>query len=274
MDKAPKILDYIEYRAFLKDYFAYLKQTSKSFSLRKLAKDLGLSSPSFLSEVVSGKKNLPQKLVLKLNNVLKLSDQNFSYLDLLVQFNQARSMEEKNYFFQKLSKYRGSKAKVIHRDQYKFYTKWYYSAVWTYFGINQKERNPSKIAEEIFPKITKNQVEASINLLLELGLIHKTANGYAATQKHIVTENPFSGMVASTYNTVLIDMAKDNLTKVKADSRQYNVLMFSISREGFSNIKERIRSFQEELRDIIERDSGEDRIYTLCMQLFPNSKKH
>jgi uncharacterized protein (TIGR02147 family) len=81
-------------------------------------------------------------------------------------------------------------------------------------------------------------------------------------------------MVASQYNQELMEMARDALGTVPAASRQYNSLMFSISEKGFQSIKERIRSFQEELRDIIERDQQEDRIYTLSMQLFPNSKNH
>jgi uncharacterized protein (TIGR02147 family) len=272
--KEPKITDYIDFRAYLKDFFLFRKKVSLIFSHRKLAASLSLSSPSFMAEVLKGKKNLSQKLILKLGNVLQLSDRNFRYFDLLVKFNQSKGMEEKNHFFKELSKFRSSRAKIIHEGQYKFYTKWYFSAVWSYFGYNQKENDPLKIAGEIFPSITPRQVNESIKLLLELNLIKKMANGYTVTDNHITTDYPFRGMVAAKYNQVMIDMAKNALEKVPARSRQYNVLMFSISEKGFENIKERIRSFQEELREIVERDQKEDRIFTLSMQLFPNSKKH
>ena len=269
-----KIIDYIDFRIFLKDFFRLKKEVSPNFSHRQFASALSLSSPSFIAEVIKGKKNLSQKLVIKLSNIIRFSDRDAYYFDLLVKFNQCKSMEEKNHYFEKLSKFRDSRAKTIHENQYKFYNKWYYSVVWTYFGYNQNEKEPSKIASNIFPPMKAQEVKEAIQLLLDLQLIKKMANGYAVTNKHIVTENPFRGMVASQYNHVFIDMAKGALKNIEPDSRQYNVLTFSISKKGFSAIKERIRSFQEELRDIIERDSNEDRIYTLCTQLFPNSKKH
>jgi uncharacterized protein (TIGR02147 family) len=270
----PKIIEYIDFRAYLKDFFDYKKEKTPKFSHRKLAASLSLASPSFMAEVIKGKKNLSKKIILKLQDILQFTEREFRYFEILVQFNQSKSMEEKNHYFTQLSKFRGSRAKTINENQYKFYTKWYYSAVWTYFGYNTNERDPAKIASEIFPPISPKQVNESINLLLHLKLIKKMANGYAATENHIVTENPFRGMVASQYNRLFMEMAKNALDTVPGRSRQYHVLMFSISQKGFQSIKERIRSFQEELRDIIERDQAEDRIYTLCMQLFPNSKNH
>jgi len=70
----------------------------------------------------------------------------------------------------------------------------------------------------------------------------------------------------------LVGLAMDALDTVPPDRRQFNALMFSVSETGFRAVKDRISSFQEELREIVDRDSGEDRIYTLTMQLFPNSQ--
>ena len=70
----------------------------------------------------------------------------------------------------------------------------------------------------------------------------------------------------------LSGLAMGALDSVPPERRQYNALMFSVSEAGFTAVKDRIGSFQEELREIVERDSGEDRIYTLTMQLFPNSQ--
>ena len=150
----PKIIEYIDFRLFLKDFFEFKKKSIKKFSYRKLAASLSLSSPSFISEVIKGKKKLSQRLILKLSDLMQLSDRDSEYLELLVKFNQARGMEEKNHYFRQLSKFRSSMAKIIHTNQYKFYSKWYYPAVWNYFGMNQNETNPSMIAREIFPQVT------------------------------------------------------------------------------------------------------------------------
>src|SRR5690606_18848803 len=70
----------------------------------------------------------------------------------------------------------------------------------------------------------------------------------------------------------LTRMSMELLEKTPADLRQYNALMFTVSPRGFTTVKERIRSFLEELREILDRDRDEDRIYSLTLQLFPNSR--
>ena len=274
VSKEPQILQYLDYRDFLRDYTTYQKKVDPDYSQRSFAKEAGLppSTSSLLPAVIKGRRQLSQNLRIKFGKALKLGERESRYFDLLVQFNQAKGMVEKNFFFAQLSKFRSSRAHNVGETQFKFFSKWYYSAVWNYFGIDQKQRHPGIIAANIYPPLTRSQVDESIKLLLEIGLIKKTASGYTVTDKHIYTEKNVQAMAARHHITELTSKALEVFETLPAETRQYNALMFSISGEGFKTIKDRIRSFQEELREIIDRDGKEDRIYTLTMQLFPNSK--
>ncbi len=274
VSKEPQILQYLDYRDFLRDYTTYQKKVDPDYSQRSFAKEAGLppSTSSLLPAVIKGRRQLSQNLRIKFGKALKLGERESRYFDLLVQFNQAKGMVEKNFFFAQLSKFRSSRAHIVGETQFKFFSKWYYSAVWNYFGIDQKQRHPGIIAANIYPPLTRSQVDESIKLLLEIGLIKKTASGYTVTDKHIYTEKNVQAMAARHHITELTSKALEVFETLPAETRQYNALMFSISGEGFKTIKDRIRSFQEELREIIDRDGKEDRIYTLTMQLFPNSK--
>jgi uncharacterized protein (TIGR02147 family) len=270
----PRILLYLDYREFLRDYCAWRKESDPEFSQRNFAREAGLplSSSSLLPAILKGRRNLSQSLRVKFGKALGLAERDYRYFDLLVQFNQAKGMAEKNFFFSQLAKFRSSRAHIVDATQYRFFSKWYYSAVRNFFGIEQKQRHPGIIATRIFPPVSPAQVEESIALLLELGLIRKTASGYAVTDKHIYTEKDVQAMAARQHVQELTAMGMQVLESVPPEARQYNALMFSISGEGFKAIKDRIRSFQEELREIIDRDAKEDRIYTLTMQLYPNSR--
>ncbi len=271
---APAILQYLDYRDFLRDYSAHRKTVDTKFSQRSFAKEAGLpaSTSSLLPAIIKGRRQLSQNLRIKFGKALRLSEREYRYFDLLVQFNQAKGMVEKNFFFAQLTKFRSSRAHIVGETQFRFYSKWYYSAVWNYFAIDHKQRHAGIIAANLYPPITPGQVDESIKLLLELGLIKKTASGYTPTDKHIYTEKNVKSMAARQHIQELTAKSMEVFETVPADKRQYNALMFSISGDGFLAIKERIRSFQEELREIIDRDEKEDRIYTLTMQLFPNSK--
>jgi uncharacterized protein (TIGR02147 family) len=272
--KEPQILQYLDYRDFLRDYTAYRKSLASAFSQRSFARDAGLppSTASLLPAVIKGRRQLSQGLRTKFVKALRLGERESRYFELLVQFNQAKGMPEKNFFFAQLSKFRSSRAQIISETQYRFFSKWYYSAVWNFFGIDQKVKHPIKIAANIYPALTLPQVEESIKLLLDLDLIKKTASGYKVTDKHIYTEKNVQAMAARQHIQELTSMALEVFEALPPEVRQYNALMFSVSKTGFKTIQDRIRSFQEELREIIDRDGKEDRIYTLTMQLFPNSK--
>lgn len=270
----PQILHYLDYRDFLRDYCAHRKTHDPEFSQRSLTREAGLppSSSSLLPAVLKGRRKLSQNLRVRFGKAMRLSERDASYFDLLVQFNQAKGMAEKNFFFSQLSKFRSSRASIVGGTQYRFFSKWYFSAVWNYFGIDQKTRHPGAIAANILPPITPAQAQEAIDLLLELGLIKKTASGYAVAERHIYTEKDVQAQAARQHIQELMAIAARVFPDLPPEQRQYNALMFSISRDGFAAIKDRIRSFQEELREIIDRDRGEDRVYTLTLQLFPNSK--
>jgi uncharacterized protein (TIGR02147 family) len=270
----PQIQKYLDFREYLKDWLGWRKQRDARFSQRVFAKEAGLplSSSSLLPAVMKGRRNLSQNLRVQFANVFKFNERDSRYFELLVQFNQAKGMEEKNHFFSQLSKFRLSRASLLEDSQMAFFSKWHYSAVRNFFGMENKVSNPIAIGNRLFPKLSGEEVGEAIKLLLELDLIKKTANGYTVTDRHIFTSKDIRAKAAKGHLEELTRMSMEVMDQVPPAARQYNALMFTISEQGFSVVKERIRSFMEELREIIDRDHSEDRIYSMTLQLFPNSQ--
>jgi uncharacterized protein (TIGR02147 family) len=272
VEKRVNIYQFLDYREFMREYFEHEKLEDQSFSLRTFLSKVShsLSSSGLLSAVLKGTRNLSPALRLRFSQVMGLKDKEAQYFNLLVQFNQAKSMEEKNHFFQQLSRFRESKAKMVSEGQYGLYSKWYYLVVWCYFGLDKNQKNPQAIAKKIKPYLTAAQVADAIEKLLQLKLIKKTANGYAPTENHVTTEKEVQDMVANHHHKEFIQMAGTMVDAIPPSRRQYNTLVFSVSKESFEIVKERIETFQEELREILNRDKKENMICTLSMQLYPN----
>ncbi len=273
MDK-PNVYSYLNFRQFVEDFCTYQKQHKTGFSKRFFTTQVGLppSSSSFITSVINGKRNLSQDMRGNFSRAMKLKSKEIQYFDLLVQFNQAKKMEQKNFFFGQLSKFRQSLAHTLKEGELGFYEKWYTSIVWNYIGMRPDQSNPKKIASEIFPPITSTQVQEAIQALLHIGLIKKTANGYQVTEKHVTTPPAVKSLWAKNHIKAINQIGLDVFDRVPASQRQYNTLSFHISERGFKAIKESIQVFQEELRDIIEKDMNEDRIFTLSMMMFPNTQ--
>lgn len=271
----PNIFKYLDFRDFLQDWFAWRREDEPDFSMRTFLGKVshGLSSSGILSAILKGKRNLSAALKLKVLRALNLKDKEAQYFNLLVDFNQAKGMEEKNHLFQQLSRFRESKAHIVSEEHYGFYSKWYFLVVWCFFGMNQREKNPNTIAKRIQPSITAAQVEEAIQKLLGWGLIKKTANGYAPTENHIATEAEVRDMVAHHHHKEFISMADRMLDETPPSRRQYQTLVFSVSPGTFETVKERMVAFQEELRELLSRDKGEDSVCALTMQLFPHTRE-
>jgi len=262
----PIVYQYSDYRAFLLDLITHERSKGQRMSLRAFTARVlpALSSSGLLPAVLKGKKNLGPKLRTKLAQALQLKPRETQFFELLVQFNQADDLGEKNQFFVQLSRFRQSKAKIISEGQYLFFSRWYYPVVFNYFGMNEKQNNPMEIAMSIYPPLAPAQVEEAIRLLLKLGMIKKLANGYAVTENHMATESEFQGLVAAQYNHQFLQLATESLHHVAPKFRQFNTIVFSSSRETIGLIMDRMTALKEEVQEILGKDPKSECIYTLA----------
>jgi uncharacterized protein (TIGR02147 family) len=269
----PTPFDYLDYRRYLADYFSACRMGDSKFSLRAFAHRAGLplSNSGLFNKLIAGKRNLTLDLRVKLAKALKLGSEEARYFDLLVQFNQSRDGEGQQYFYAQMAKFRKSKARVIKRDGYDYYSRWHYSIVRAFFGINGKEKNPAAIGQKIFPQLSTHEVEDSIRLLVKMGLVTKTANGYTLTDKHIATERENRDFVGKLRIQEMIRLSQEVFNHIPHGDREYSAMTMYISKQGYQILSERIRAFREEFKTLVSADQDEDRIYTLAIQFFPNN---
>ena len=271
---APVVTAYLDFRSYLKDWFKHRKERQPGYSMRTFARNptLGISSTSFMTNLIKGARNLTQRQRLAFIKALKLEGLEAEYFDFLVQFNQAKTLDEKNYFFSHLSKHRGSQAKLLLERQYAFFAKWHHSVIWNYLGLPRSEGSPARIAKHLAEELPTEQVQESLDLLTGMGLIKKTANGYDVAERHLVTDKVFMGQVAKDYHREFLGIASAALDRYPPEKRQFNVLAFSVSDKGFEAVKQRIGAFLQEVREIVDRDEDMNQVNLLNIQLFPGAR--
>jgi uncharacterized protein (TIGR02147 family) len=115
-------------------------------------------------------------------------------------------------------------------------------------------------------------VQESLDLLMGMGLIKKTANGHDVAERHLVTDKVFLGQVAKDYHREFLRLASGALDRYPPDKRQFNVLAFSVSDKGFAAVKQRIDAFLQEVREIVDRDEDMNQVNLLNIQLFPGAR--
>jgi uncharacterized protein (TIGR02147 family) len=270
----PSPFEYTDYRRFLGDWFEARRRTDSGFSLRAFALKAGLpiSNSSFFSKVIAGKRNLTLDLQFRIAKALKLTAPEIKHFSLMVQMAQSKDPEGKRHLFAELSGHAKSKAKVLGAEAQDFYSGWQNAIIRAYFGLDQKENNPASIGRKVFPPIPGPKVAESIRLLLDLGLISKTANGYALRDRNIAADHLSKDSVGRLRIQEMLRLAAEVFPRLPAADRDFSAMTIYVGKQGIQAIKERIRAFREDVKSLVEADKSEDRIYTLAMQLFPNAR--
>jgi uncharacterized protein (TIGR02147 family) len=266
----PDLFQYLEYRAFLADHVEWRLRGNRHFSKRAFSQKY-FGSTGILYEVIQGRRDLGPKLRVRCAAALALNDKENEYFDLLVQHNQAKQDLERNFLFEKLSRFRNSKPWVVRENQHKYYAKWYYAVVFSYLGLDKRKGTPKEIAAEIAPPLTEAQVAEALDLLMELELVKKSDRGYALTRNHLVSGG-FAGEVALEYNRQIQELsnnlAREDMMKFKAFSTQVT----TVSAESLKAIRKKFMVFQDEMKEIVAKDKGTDKVCTVIFQIIPNTK--
>ena len=266
----PNLFQHLEYRSYLGDYVEWRQQGNPRFSKRAFSLKY-LGSTGLLYEVIHGQRDLGPKLRVRCAAALALNDKENEYFDLLVQHNQAKNGLERNYLFEKLSRFRNSKPWVVRENQHKYYAKWYYAVVFSYLGLDKRKATAREIAGEIVPALTEAQVSEALQLLMQLELVKKSDKGYVLTRSHLVSGG-FTGEVALEYNRQIQELttklAQEDMMKFKAFSTQVT----TVSADSLKAIRKKFMAFQEEMQEIVAKDKGTDKVCTVVFQIIPNTK--
>lgn len=272
------ILDYTDFRVFLKDYIEEKKKTSYGFSLRFLATKMECNA-GFLHRVLKGERKLSPEYQLKLHKVLKLSKKEKSFFDLLVNFNQAKKPLEKEYYFNELKKYKKSKIYTVSQKQYALYGEWYNVAIRELINIvpvyDTSETTCKRIANYMSPEVKTSDIKKSLDILIETGIIEKRVSGrYYLKEKLITTGMEIPVFTVQKILSQFFDLGKAAIERFARKERVVSTVSLSLSNEGYEQIKLKTEEYRKELLKIAENDMGKlNRVYHMNLQLFPLTNK-
>ncbi len=269
----PDLLRYTNYRQYLKDYYLAQKQANPKFSIRYFAKKANFPSHGLLNYLMEGKRNLSKRTLVKLVSGLGMNKEQALYFENLVFFNQAQTLDEKNFYYEKILHGPGkSKFKKMETSQLQIFRRWYSIAIREMLNLDGFRSNHAWISERLLPPVDPGEVEESINLLLTSGLIKKTANGFRASDPDITTDDEVKSFLVKSYHAQMMKMAAWAQDEVPVNERDISSVCFSIRESELPNLKKQLQLMRKELRSFAAEDGKGERIVQVNMQLFPLTK--
>jgi len=129
-DVTVHIFNYLDYRAFLRDFYSEQKAQGRQFSFRAFAQRAGIRSFNFLQLVMKGQRDLSAQMALHFARGCGLKGPEAEYFCELVAFEQAKTSAERNHAYERLGRFRQFRsAHQLEPAQATYHKNWYMPAV-------------------------------------------------------------------------------------------------------------------------------------------------
>jgi len=267
------IFSYIDYRAFLRDYYDEHKRTTRFFSYRYFSQKAGINSPNFLKLVIESKRNLTNPTIEKFTGALKLTEKEARFFRHLVLFNQATALPEKQeHYSVLLSMMHTIKEQRLTADQQEYYNNWYVPVIRELICLRDFKGDFNELAAAVSPPISARDARFAVKLLLRLGLIKKRVDGtFEQTSSAIISNSEVSRMAIRSFNHEMLRKAETALENISPDERNIFGVTIGVSKECYDVLVVEMSAFRERILSIVNRDTNSSRVYQINVQLFPLS---
>jgi uncharacterized protein (TIGR02147 family) len=269
------IYRYTDYHFLLKDYYSYQKKAVRSFSFRYFASKAGVSA-SIYKDIMAGRRRLSLSIMHKYAAAMNLTQKETEYFGAVVQFVNSKSNDEKNQHFTRMLRLReNSTIKFIDEGQYEFFRFWYHSALREMVTLSDFREDYELIAKRCVPRITAAQAKKSIDLMLHLGILRRGERGALEPADPIISsEYEMKSFVLRNFHGEMLGLAKEALERFEPGEREISSLTLGVSQKCYERIKERIRTFKQELLNMVIDDTAASETVCQCnFQLFPLMEK-
>jgi uncharacterized protein (TIGR02147 family) len=274
------ITSFLDFREYLKAVVDAARANGEPVTNRSFAEALSINSSSWLTNVLSGAKGITTETAQAISDYLGHNSWERKYFKILVNFNQAKTVEKRNSHFTTLKQHLLQKGysflHVLEPDQYEFYSKWYYTAVRSLLGMFPMGDEYNRIARLTSPSITTAQAKKSVKLLSKLGFIKKNDKGcYELTGTAITTGPDVKSLAVANFQRETMKLGIDAIDRYPQSVRDISTMSVGISEEGYKKITEILADSRKTIADIANSDPNADSVYQINIQVFPLSKiKH
>lgn len=278
---APLLTDYLEYRKFLADWYAFRKKQSakdiRPYSYQMFSAAADIKSPNYLKMIIEGRRNLSDDMIGKFGRAMGFNKQQTEEFRLMVHFNQAMDPVERNVFLKKLSEMRVERklrdGEIDRKtwDKIPNWVAWVLYAMVDQAGVKFDLPTLKKLLRG---KASEQEIEDSLKSLLDGGeLVRNEATGELTKARRFI-ESPEEIPVALVrkLQAQLMLLGLESLYQEAPADREFGTLTLSLTKTEFEELKFKLRQLRKSVHkdNATARDNGKgERVYQLNIQLFP-----
>lgn len=269
-DKPPTmIFEHTNYREFLRSELVTRIQKNPQFSLRSLARRIGIS-PGLLSSVLNGRKNLSRETAHLTAEALGLREKESEYFQLLVDLAKIDQSEIRSNIQKRLESLappRKSKRQEVSLDHFKLISEWYHYPILELSGVTGFQLKPQAIAKSL--GITIHESKSALSRLVRLGLITKDAHEtYSRSVGSCVSSAAVPSPALRKFHRQMLEKAMESLETQTPNEKLVGSETLAFSEKALPEAGTIIEECFEKLLALSNRLPRKDHVYHLGIQFF------
>lgn len=267
----PNILEYFEYLGYLRDFYAWSKQTNRAFSYQNWAKAAGLASKSYLRMVVCGKRKLTDETFRKLLPTLGLNDYERNFFKVLIELDRAKNLNEKARAYEEIVKIKSAKKIKDVDNTYEYLSHEWLPRLHILLGINNISRAEDDLSKCL--GLSLSEVKALCKHLELIGYAKKNGDQWESRNEITFMSNKINNIAVQKFHE---NSLKTSIEALNLDSneRHFNAIYYALDREGYEKVTQRIDAFARELLlEFSQKYTNNDKkLYQVNTNLIPMSE--
>lgn len=268
------LFEYTDYRVWLKEWFQERKKTDSWVSYRQLGGRIGVD-PGYLSHVMHSAAHLSEDDLPALAKEAKLDKGQSEYLVELVRFNKAKKPKEIAERFSRLAQLRGLQITSLSERQYLFYARWHHMAVRLALSMSPFTDDWGALSKQMTFPLEKTELQASVELLLELGLASRSKKGVVElSERFVSTGDEWKTLAVRGYQLQSMEMAARALLELPKEERDISTVSLTLPASEFPLLQEKIREFRQSLLRWSASHEQCDTAYQVNLQVFPIAREN
>lgn len=279
MDIRPDIVRYTDYRQFLRDMIAYLRETKPNFSYRWFARLAGFKSPSFLKLVADGQRNLSPASVERFAKGLDLEGRERDIFETLVLLEQASSDEARNRYVLRLQDLSSHDPVArLESDQFEAYSRWYAFVIREMASFPTFDPDPAAVAATLRPPVRAVVAKRALALLQRVGLLVPDDAGIPRPAEPILTSGQaVRSLAVRNFHRKMLELAGRALDRIPRTDRNITSVTVPLNPADYERVCGMLAELRAEILQLSERSQGvqtpSSEVFQLCLSLFPVTRQ-
>lgn len=269
------IYKYIDYRIFLSDWFTEKKKSNPRFSHRLFSRKMEQRSPSFLKDIIGGRRNITTAQLEKFYVVLNLDKKEAEFFTHLVNLDQAQNDEAKKKAFEQIAATRRfQQARKLEGNSYQYFSNWYCPAIREMAVLPEFQATPEWICQNIRPKITKKQAKDALRILQSLNMIEIQEDSSVKVQDGtLATPSQMVGIAVHNFHKEMLQLAIESIDRFHSSQRHLLGVTVNVPHSLLPELKEEMNNFAARICDICDSNTDpSEEVLQVNLHFYPLSQ--